>query len=57
MGRPQKDSDSITLRLPREVIEALDDMRRAEKDLPNRQEMIRRLLQIAIDRFQENKGS
>lgn len=57
MGRPPRDTDPITLRLTKEVFEALDDMRRAEKDLPNRQEMIRRVLQQAIERFQENKGS
>lgn len=43
-GRPRKDSEPITLRLPREVIEALDALRRDEKDLPTRPEMIRRLL-------------
>lgn len=49
MGRPPRDTDSLTLRLPREMIAAIDDMRRAENDLPNRQEMIRRILQAAID--------
>jgi hypothetical protein len=31
------------------MIAAIDDMRRAENDLPNRQEMIRRILHAAID--------
>lgn len=44
MPRPKTDSEPITLRLPRELIEAIDTLRRDEKDLPTRPEMIRRLL-------------
>ena len=44
IGRPRVDTESINLRLPRELIEALDDRRRLEKDLPTRPEMIRRAL-------------
>lgn len=44
MPRPKKDSEAITLRLPREMIETIDTLRRDEKDLPTRPEMIRRLL-------------
>ncbi|MBK4217947.1 ribbon-helix-helix protein, CopG family [Paracoccus caeni] len=43
-GRPSVDSESINLRLPRELIQALDDRRRIEEDLPTRPEMIRRAL-------------
>lgn len=43
-GRPSKDSEAVNLRLPRELLEALDDRRRAEPDLPTRPEMIRRAL-------------
>lgn len=39
----------MTLRLPREVIAALDEMRKDEADLPNRQEMVRRILFKAIE--------
>lgn len=56
MGRPTSDTDSMTLRLPKATFEALDDMRRVEKDIPNRQEMIRRILQAAIEKFQQNKA-
>ncbi|MEE2809760.1 MAG: ribbon-helix-helix protein, CopG family, partial [Pseudomonadota bacterium] len=38
------DSEAVNLRLPRELLEALDDRRRAEPDLPTRPEMIRRAL-------------
>ena len=44
IGRPTVDSEPVTLRLPRELIEAIDDRRRLEQDLPTRPEMIRRAL-------------
>ena len=44
MAPPKKDTEALTLRLPRELIEALDDRRRIEADLPTRPEMIRRAL-------------
>ncbi len=44
MAPPKKDTEALTLRLPREMIEAIDDRRRFEKDLPTRPEMIRRAL-------------
>lgn len=44
VGRPKADTASLTLRLPRELIAQLDELRRAEADLPGRQEMIRRIL-------------
>ncbi|WP_145111524.1 ribbon-helix-helix protein, CopG family [Cereibacter sediminicola] len=44
MAPPKKDTEALTLRLPRELIAALDDRRRIEPDLPTRPEMIRRAL-------------
>ena len=44
MAPPKKDTEALTLRLPREMIEAIDDRRRQEADLPTRPEMIRRAL-------------
>nr|WP_321510159.1 ribbon-helix-helix protein, CopG family [uncultured Celeribacter sp.] len=44
MAPPKKDTEALTLRLPRELIEMIDDRRRAERDLPTRPEMIRRAL-------------
>lgn len=38
------DTEAINLRLPRELIEAIDNRRRLEPDLPTRPEMIRRAL-------------
>ncbi|QEU07414.1 ribbon-helix-helix protein, CopG family [Paracoccus yeei] len=43
-GRPPVDTEAINLRLPRELIEAIDNRRRLEPDLPTRPEMIRRAL-------------
>lgn len=43
-GRPPVDTSAINVRLPNEIIEALDDRRRQEQDLPTRPEMIRRAL-------------
>lgn len=44
MAPPKKDTEAVNLRLPRDLIDALDDRRRMEKDLPTRPEMIRRAL-------------
>lgn len=44
MAPPKKDTEALTVRLPRDLIEAIDDRRRQEKDLPTRPEMIRRAL-------------
>jgi len=43
-GRPRLDTEAINLRLPRDMIEAIDNRRREEDDLPTRPEMIRRVL-------------
>jgi Arc/MetJ-type ribon-helix-helix transcriptional regulator len=48
MAPPKKDTDPMTLRLSREMIDWLDDLRRQEKDLPTRPEMIRRLLERVL---------
>lgn len=44
MGRPPVDTEAITLRLPRELIQNIDDLRRMEADVPTRPEMVRRVL-------------
>lgn len=41
VGRPEVDTEPVTVRLPRAVIEAVDDARRKEKAIPSRPEMIR----------------
>jgi len=44
MAPPKKDTEALTLRLPRELINQLDEVRRSEDDIPTRPEMIRRIL-------------
>ena len=44
MAPPKKDTEAVNLRLSRDLIAALDDRRRLEKDLPTRPEMIRRAI-------------
>lgn len=54
MGRPPVDTEAISLRLPRKMIEALDNRRRDEPDLPTRPEMIRRLLMVSLNLAEES---
>lgn len=49
MAPPKKDTEAVTLRLPRDIIEAIDDLRRLAPDLPTRPEMIRRGLLEWLD--------
>lgn len=44
MAPPKKDTEALTVRLSRDLIDAIDDRRRLKKDLPTRPEMIRRAL-------------
>lgn len=48
MAPPKKDTEALTVRVSREIIDALDNRRRDEPDLPTRPEMIRRLLMVAL---------
>lgn len=47
-GRPAVDSEAVNLRVPRDLVDALDEYRRQQQDLPNRQEAIRRILRDAL---------
>ena len=49
IGRPKVDSEAVMVRMPREMIDMLDDARRNEPDLPTRPEMIRRILASRVD--------
>jgi hypothetical protein len=54
VGRPPSDTEAINLRLPREVIEELDELRRKEADVPTRPEMIRRIIQEFLKATTQN---
>ena len=43
-GRPKKDTEQVSLRLEKETIAQIDDLRKMEEDLPSRPEMIRRII-------------
>ena len=47
-GRPSIDSEAATVRMPRSLIVALDDWRRAQPDLPGRPKAIRRLIELGL---------
>ena len=47
-GRPIVDSEPVTVRMERIQIEAVDDWRRGEKDLPSRPEAVRRLIDLGL---------
>lgn len=49
MAPPKKDTEALTVRVSRDMIEAIDNRRREEPDLPTRPEMIRRMLMVALD--------
>ena len=40
----------ILVRMPQEIIDAIDELRRQEKDLPSRPEMIRRIIEERLER-------
>ncbi|WP_245831682.1 ribbon-helix-helix protein, CopG family [Salibaculum halophilum] len=50
VGRPKSDTEGVMVRLPREMIRQLDEVRRNEDDIPTRPEMIRRILADWLDR-------
>lgn len=45
MGRPKVDTEPVNVRMDRELLQALDDYRRSQDDLPTRPEVVRRALQ------------
>ncbi|BAQ70441.1 hypothetical protein NHU_03301 [Rhodovulum sulfidophilum] len=56
MAPPKKDTEALTVRLSRELIDAIDDRRRVEPDLPTRPEMIRRALLQWLELTGESRG-
>lgn len=44
-GRPAVDSVAINVRMLAETVQRIDDARRKEPDLPNRPEMVRRMVE------------
>ena len=46
----KSDTQAVLVRMPVEMIEKIDALRRTEDDLPTRPEMIRRLVELQMDR-------
>ncbi|WP_245834343.1 ribbon-helix-helix protein, CopG family [Yoonia maricola] len=44
-GRPKVDTQPVMVRMPTELVEQLDQVRREEPDLPSRPELIRRIVE------------
>ena len=45
IGRPKVDTEAVMVRMPREMLDQLDDIRRGQKDIPTKPEMLRRIFQ------------
>ncbi|SPJ26392.1 hypothetical protein PAA8504_04250 [Palleronia abyssalis] len=54
-GRPQADTTPVLVRVPEDMLRAIDDVRRKQEDVPTRPEMIRRLLAVALE-HREQQG-
>lgn len=48
-GRPKKASEPVNVRLPDGILAQIDELRRVEPDVPTRPEMIRRLIEKALE--------
>lgn len=55
MGRPQVDTEPVTIRMSRDMIKAIDDYRRTQEDLPTRPEVIRRVLAAWLETVEAGK--
>ena len=49
MAPPKKYHEPVTLRLPKSLLEKIDDLRRQEPEIPSRQDIIRRILDDYFD--------
>lgn len=47
-GRPQVDSEAVTVRMAAGALQGIDDWRRKQDDLPGRPEAIRRLVELGL---------
>ena len=52
MGRPVVDTMAINVRMLTETVQRIDDARKKEPDLPNRPEMVRRMVDDWLSRHE-----
>jgi len=50
MGRPKLDTEPVNIRMDRQMLQAIDDYRRGQEDLPSRPEVVRRVLAEWLER-------
>lgn len=48
-GRPAVDTEAVNLRLPREILDKIEEYRRKQDDIPTRQEAIRLIISNWFD--------
>lgn len=54
-GRPKVNTSAVTLRLHADMLQAVDDVRRNEADIPTRPEMIRRIIADWLEKNSQAK--
>ena len=52
---PYERMPQILVRMPQEQIDAIDELRRQEKDIPSRPEMIRRIIEERLGQTDDTK--
>ncbi|SNR64460.1 hypothetical protein [Puniceibacterium sediminis] len=55
-GQPKKDTSPVMLRVDAAMLQAIDDVRRLEDDVPTRPEMIRRMIADWLELRRDKKG-
>lgn len=55
-GQPKKDTSPVMVRVDAEMLQAIDDVRRVEDDVPTRPEMIRRMVADWLELRRDKKG-
>ena len=54
-GRPKKQTEQVSLRVEKTTIGEIDELRRMEKDLPSRPEMIRRVIARYLEQHKKKR--
>lgn len=54
MGRPKTDTKAVLVRFPEATLEDIDEIRRQDRDLPSRPEVIRQIVHLWLA---ENPGT
>lgn len=55
MGRPEVDTEPVTIRMHRDMIKQIDNYRRTLEELPSRPEVIRRVMADFLAQVEQKK--